>query len=289
MTCASDPRSDLPEARALARRHRLRADKRLGQHFLFDPALLARIAAAAKPFEGLRVVEVGAGPGGLTRALLAEGAEVIALELDPRCLAALHELEQAACGRLRVVRADAARTPLDSLAQGQRLVVVGNLPFHISTVLLAGWLRELEWIERMVLMFQKEVADRLLARPGSGTYGRLSVLVQRQCRIERLFELAPGAFHPPPKVRATVVRLHPRPDRLQPAELPALEQITRAAFGQRRKMLKTSLRTLGVAPEELLARAGVPANARAEELGCESFTALARAWAELSRRPAGAG
>ncbi len=289
MTCASDRTSELPEARALARRHRLRADKRFGQHFLFDPALLARIAAAAKPFEGLRVVEVGAGPGGLTRALLAAGAEVIAIELDRRCLAALGELAEAAPGRLQLLAADAARTPLAALAQDRRLVVVGNLPFHISTVLLARWLRELDAIERMVLMFQKEVADRLLARPGSGAYGRLTVLAQRQCRIERLFELAPGAFHPPPKVRATVLRFHPRADRLDPPQLAALEQVTRAAFGQRRKMLKTSLRALGMAPEELLARAGVAANARAEELGCESFTALARAWAELNRRRAGAG
>ncbi len=279
--------AEAPRPQDLARRHRLVADKRLGQHFLFDPAILDRIAAAAGPFGADPVLEVGPGPGGLTRALLERGAaELLAVERDPRCLAALTELEVAAGGRLRLIAADARQLDIAGIAAGRRLVIVANLPFNIGTELLLGWLHALDPVRRMVLMFQKEVAARLVAPPGSAAYGRLSVLASRLCRVERLFDLPPGAFTPPPRVHATVVRLTPREDRPPAALLAAIERVTRAAFGRRRKMLRSSLRTLGVDPVTLCEAAGVDPGRRAEELPIEAFERLARLVTNDGGRPA---
>lgn len=267
----------LPRPADLVRRYGLAADRRLGQHFLFDPAILARIAEAAAPFAGRATLEVGPGPGGLTRALLAAGADPLwAVERDRRCLAALAELVAAAGGRLRLLEADARRVRLADLDPDRPFVVVSNLPFNVGTELLLGWLGQLGRIARMVLMFQKEVADRLRAAPQSAAYGRLGILAQACCRVERLFDLPPGAFHPPPKVAASVVRLEPRADRPEPAVLRQLGQITGAAFGRRRKMLRSSLRGLGVRLEAWLEAAGVRPDARAEEVDVATWIALAR-------------
>ncbi len=275
-----------PRPRDLARRHGLTADKRLGQHFLFDPAILDRIAAAAEPLENSRVLEIGPGPGGLTEALLRRNVEdLVAVERDPRCLAALAELVEAAKGRLRLVAADARKVRPEEIAAGGRLIIVGNLPFNIATRLLLGWLRALDPVRHMVLMFQKEVAQRLVATSGSTHYGRLSVLTQRLCRVERLFDLPPGAFTPPPRVHASLVRLTPRTDRPPTALLARLEQVTRAAFGQRRKMLRSSLRALARDPRALCAAAGLEPSRRAEELTIEEFEALALALTRARAHP----
>lgn len=277
----------LPRPADLARRHGLVADRRLGQHFLFDPGVLARIAEAAAPFAGSATLEVGPGPGGLTRALLVAGADPLwAVERDPRCLRALAPLVEAAEGRLRPVEADARTVRLERLDPERPFVVVGNLPFNVGTELLLGWLDQLDRIVRMVLMFQKEVAERLLARPGTAAYGRLGVLVQACCRVERLFDLPPGAFHPPPRVAAGVVRLVPREDRPEPELRRRLERITRAAFGRRRKMLRSSLRPLGADIDAWLGAAGVSPTARAEEVEVETWLVLARSLPAFTRRPA---
>jgi 16S rRNA (adenine1518-N6/adenine1519-N6)-dimethyltransferase len=257
------------------RRERLWADKRLGQHFLLDPSILRRVAAAGE-IAGATVLEVGPGPGGLTKALLAERPDrVIAVERDPRFVAYLRQLEREAEGRLRLVAGDALEIDPCALAPGEQLRIVANLPYNVATPLLFAWLDRLDCIARMVLMFQKEVALRLTAAAGSAAYGRLAVMAQSLCRVERLFDLAPAAFTPPPKVASSVVRLTPRPDR-PPAELRhALADVTRAAFGQRRKMLRQSLRALGGDPASLLAAAGIAPTRRAEELSLGEFRRLA--------------
>ncbi len=273
-----DALARLPPLRETIRGAGLEPDKRLGQHFLLDPAILARIAAAAGPLPGRTVLEVGPGPGGLTRALLSAGAaEVVAVERDPRCVAALADLVRAAAGRLRLVEADALAFDPSGLAPPGALVVVANLPYNIGTELLLGWLHRAELFERLVLLFQKEVALRLVAPPGGAAYGRLSVSAQLVCRVERLFDLPPGVFFPPPKVASSLVRLVPRPDRPSGAELAAVERVTAAAFGQRRKMLRQSLKPLRPAPEALLAALGIQPTVRAERLAPETFLALARA------------
>ena len=257
------------------------ADKRLGQHFLLDPSILRRIAAAAGALEDAVVVEVGPGPGGLTQALLAAGAaRVVAVERDPRFVAHLGELAAAHPGRLELVEADALTFGLDRAA-GEGLVrIVANLPYNVATPLLFGWLDQLDRVERMVLMFQKEVALRLAAAVGGADYGRLAVMAQSLCRVERLFDLPPAAFTPPPKVSSAVVRLTPRPDRPAPALQRALAAVTQAAFGQRRKMLRQSLRRLWPDPLPPLAAAGIEPTRRAEELTLAQFQALAAHHAE---------
>lgn len=273
-----------PGVAAIIRRHGLRAEKRLGQHFLSDPSILARIAAGAAPFEGRLVVEVGPGPGGLTAALLAAGAEIVAIERDRRFLPPLAELAARYPGRLSVREADALTVDPVALAAGRPLLIVANLPYNIATELLTRWLERSDGIERLVLMFQKEVALRLDARPGTKDYGRLSVLTQWLCRVERLFDLAPGAFRPPPKVASSVVRLTPHVEPPAPHLRPLLSQITRAAFGQRRKMLRSSLRALVGDPGTLLADAGIEATRRAEELGIAEYERLAHALHALRLR-----
>jgi len=266
----------LPPLREVIASHGLDARKRLGQHFLLDLNLTRRIARAAAPLDQGLVIEVGPGPGGLTRALLLEGAaRVVAIEVDPRAIAILKELQAVADGRLDLVEADALKIDLASLGPAPRRIVA-NLPYNISTPLLIGWLRQADEIADMVLMFQKEVVDRLAAKPRTKAYGRLSVLAQHVCTVERLFDVAPSAFVPPPKVVSTVVQLRPRPDgRL--ADLRPLERVTAAAFGQRRKMLRSALSGAFANPVEVLERLGIPPTARAEELAVADFVRLAGA------------
>jgi 16S rRNA (adenine1518-N6/adenine1519-N6)-dimethyltransferase len=266
-----------PSLAATIRRHGLTADKRLGQHFLVDPAILARIAAAAEPLAGVTVVEVGAGPGGLTRALLATDAvRVVAVETDRRCVAALDELAAAAGGRLRVVAGDALALDRRELA-APPTAIVANLPYNIATELIVRWLRAPAGLVRLVLLVQREVAARLAAAPGTAAYGRLSVLAQWAARVEALFELPPGAFRPPPKVHSRVVRLTPHREPPVPVRLATLERVTAAAFGQRRKMLRSSLKSLGRDPAALCAAAGIAPARRAETLTLAEFAALADA------------
>lgn len=257
-------------------RHGLGARKSLGQHFLLDLNLTGRIARAAGDLSSGTTIEIGPGPGGLTRALLAAGAaRVIAIERDQRCLAALAEIAAAWPGRLEIVAGDALEIPVHELGTAPRRVCA-NLPYNIATPLLLGWLRHAPAFERLILMFQKEVADRLAAQPGTPGYGRLAVATQWRAQVRRLFDVDRRAFTPAPKVVSTVVELLPRATPLAPADPLLLERVTAAAFGQRRKMLRQSLRALGDAPA-LLAAAGIVPTRRAEELSIEEFCALARA------------
>jgi 16S rRNA (adenine1518-N6/adenine1519-N6)-dimethyltransferase len=268
--------------RVVIERFRLRADKRLGQHFLLDPQLLARIARAAGELRGRVVLEVGPGPGGLTRALLAAGADrVIAIERDRRCIAALSELAADTGGRLELIETDALQLDVAAL-DVDHIVAVANLPYNIGTPLLLKWLDRIALFDVLVLMFQREVAERLAAAPGSGAYGRLSVLVQWLCEVEIVMHLPGGAFVPPPQVASSLVRLTPRPQPLAPADKRALEIVLAAAFGQRRKMLRVSLKSLDVDAPQLLAAAQVPPTARAEEIDGEGFCRLARSYERLS-------
>jgi 16S rRNA (adenine1518-N6/adenine1519-N6)-dimethyltransferase len=273
----------LPPLRDVVREHGLLARKSLGQNFLYDLNLTARIARAAGPLDGRDVLEVGPGPGGLTRSLLAEGAgRVVAVERDPRCLPALAAIGARYPGRLEVVEADAMDLEPGSLLSGERPRIVSNLPYNVGTALLLRWLTVEAWPPTWTsatLMFQREVADRIVAdesRPAD--YGRLGVLCGWRTRARILFEVPPQAFVPPPKITSAVVLLEPRPDPL-PCSVRALEAVTRAAFGQRRKMLRQSLKGLGRDPAPLLASAGLDGTERAEEVPVATFVALARAFA----------
>jgi 16S rRNA (adenine1518-N6/adenine1519-N6)-dimethyltransferase len=271
----------LPPLRDVIARYGIIARKSLGQNFLLDLNLTGRIARAAGPLEYATVIEVGPGPGALTRALLAAGASrIIAIERDERCLAALGEIAAAHPGRVELVAGDALRLDPVELSDAPRKIVA-NLPYNIATPLLIGWLNRIGEYESLTLMFQREVAERLTAAPRSKSYGRLSVLVQWLAEPQILFDIPPRAFVPPPKVTSSVVRIVPRPKPLARAEKSTLERVTAAAFGQRRKMLRTSLKTLGIAIEPLLDHAGVAPTARAEELTVADFCALARAAEEM--------
>jgi 16S rRNA (adenine1518-N6/adenine1519-N6)-dimethyltransferase len=270
---------DLPPLRDVIRRHGLGAKKSLGQNFLLDLNLTGRIARAAGPLDGVDVVEIGPGPGGLTRALLAEGAHtLIAVERDARAIAALGEIAERYPGRLIIVEGDALEFgPAAYLGTGPARIVA-NLPYNIATALLVKWLT-IEpwppWFDRLVLMFQREVAERIVAPPGGKQYGRLSVLAGWRARAKILFDVHPSNFVPPPKVTSSVVELVPQPAPL-PCDRKLLERVTEAAFGQRRKMLRQSLKSLGD-PQALLAAASIDPTARAEEIPVEGFVALARA------------
>jgi 16S rRNA (adenine1518-N6/adenine1519-N6)-dimethyltransferase len=270
---------DLDPLREVIRRHDLRAKKSLGQNFLLDLNLTTRIARAAEPLESVTVVEIGPGPGGLTRALLALGARrVIAIERDERALAALAEIGERYPGRLDIVAGDALETDVPALLGPERARIVANLPYNIATALLVNWLTVEPWppwYEMMVLMFQREVAERIVAKPGSKSYGRLAVLAGWRAEAKILFDVAPSAFVPPPKVTSSVVRLTPRLEPLA-CDAHALQRVTEAAFGQRRKMLRQSLKSLGVDPLPLLEAAGIDPTARAEEISVEGFVDLAR-------------
>ena len=265
---------ELPPLREVIARYGLAARRGLGQHFLLDANLTARIVRQAGDLHGRHVVEVGPGPGGLTRALLAsEAASVTAVEIDPRAVAAIGELQADDGGRLRIVPADALKLDLATLVPAPRQIVA-NLPYNIASPLLVGWLRQAALWERFTLMFQEEVADRMAASPGTAAYGRLSVLAQWLCTTEFRLRVPPAAFVPPPKVWSAVVVLTPRPVQPEPALFSAMERATAAAFGQRRKMLRGSLKPLG--GEALLARAGIAGERRAETLTPAEFETLAR-------------
>ncbi len=269
----------LPPLRDVIAAHGLNALKSLGQNFLLDLNLTGRIARAAGPLDGVTVIEVGPGPGGLTRALLSEGAtRVIAIERDRRCIAALEEIAGHYPGRLEIIEGDALATDMAALATG-RVKIVANLPYNIATPLLIGWLQAEPWppfYESLTLMFQREVAERIVATPDDDAYGRLGVMAGWRAEAHILFDISPKAFTPPPKVTSSVVQLIPRPSPL-PASLKAVERVTAAAFGQRRKMLRQSLKTLGTDPLPLLAAAGIPETARAEEIDVAGFVRLANA------------
>jgi 16S rRNA (adenine1518-N6/adenine1519-N6)-dimethyltransferase len=267
----------LPPLREVIARHGIAAQKSLGQNFILDLNLTRRIARAAGRLDGATIVEIGPGPGGLTRALLAEGARrVVAIERDPRAIAALGEVAAHHPGRLQLVEGDALELDAAAFAEPPRKIVA-NLPYNIATALLLRWLDRIDQYESLTLMFQREVAERLVASPRQPAYGRLSVIVQWLTEPKILFDLPPSAFVPPPKVTSSVVRLTPRPEPLSPAAKPVLERVTAAAFGQRRKMLRSSLKTLGAPVDALIAAAGLSPTARAEELSVADFCALARA------------
>jgi 16S rRNA (adenine1518-N6/adenine1519-N6)-dimethyltransferase len=274
------PLDPLPPLREVIRRHGLTAKKSLGQNFLLDLNLTGRIARAAEPLEDVTVVEVGPGPGGLTRALLALGARrVIAIERDRRAIAALAEVAEHYPGRLDVIEGDALAFDPTPHLHGGKARVVANLPYNIATPLLIRWLTAKSWppwYDSLVLMFQREVAERIVAAPGSKTYGRLSVLAGWRAESRILFDIAPSAFVPPPKVTSSLVRLVPRRAPLA-CDRRMLERVTEAAFGQRRKMLRQSLKSLGGDPAALLAAAGIEPTERAEQIPVEGFVALARA------------
>ncbi|MEF2070983.1 16S rRNA (adenine(1518)-N(6)/adenine(1519)-N(6))-dimethyltransferase RsmA [Consotaella aegiceratis] len=267
---------DLPPLRAVMAEHGLEPKKALGQNFLLDLNLTFKIARQAQPFDGATVVEVGPGPGGLTRALLAAGAErVVAIEKDQRCRPALDAIAARYDGRLTLVDADALTVDLDSVAEGRPIKVVANLPYNVGTRLLLNWIAEPDWPPAwsdLTLMFQREVAERIVAAPGSSHYGRLGVLAGWRTQARILFDVPPQAFTPPPKVVSSVVRIEPRLSP-HPAPLAGLEAVTAAAFGQRRKMLRQSLKALG--GEALLDRAGIDPTRRAETLSVDEFCRLA--------------
>jgi len=276
--------ADLAPLRQVIARHGIGARRSLGQHFLLDLNLTQRIARAAGDLAGVTVIEIGPGPGGLTRALLAGGAgRIIAIERDERCAGALGELAAVYPGRLEVIMADALTVPAGRLGTPPRRIVA-NLPYNVATPLLLGWLADIAAFDRLILMFQKEVALRLTAAPGNRDYGRLSVIAQWLTEPKRLFDIPPQAFTPPPKVTSSVVELRPRPAPLA-ADRRTLERVTAAAFGQRRKMLRHSLRALGGDPAALLEAAGIVGTARAEELTIAEFCALAAALDARSPNP----
>ncbi len=272
---------DLPPLRDVIRRHDLAAKKSLGQNFLLDLNLTSKIARAAGPFDDTTFIEIGPGPGGLTRALLAQGAKrVIAIERDHRAMAALSEIAARYPGRLDAIEADAIAFDVRPLLNGAHARIVANLPYNIATVLLIGWLtpeRWPPWYDRLTLMFQREVAERIAAAPGSKSYGRLSVLAQWRTQPKILFDVPPTAFVPAPKVTSSVVEFIPRAQPLE-CDAVALQRVTEAAFGQRRKMLRQSLKSLGVEPRLLLDQAAIAETERAENVDVAGFVALTRAF-----------
>jgi 16S rRNA (adenine1518-N6/adenine1519-N6)-dimethyltransferase len=281
---------DLPPLRDVIREHSLSARKSLGQNFLLDLNLTARIARAAGPLEDSTVIEVGPGPGGLTRALLALGAKrVVAVERDERALAPLEAISQRYPGRLQVVCDDAQHFNPRELLAGERAKIVANLPYNIATQLLIDWLTVEPWppwYDMMVLMFQREVAERIVARENDDAYGRLAVLANWRAETKILFDISPAAFVPQPKVTSSVVRLVPRAKPLA-CDRRALERVAAAAFGQRRKMLRQSLKSLSVDPEKLAAAAHVEVTRRAETIPVSGFVAMARELEDIRSEKSG--
>jgi 16S rRNA (adenine1518-N6/adenine1519-N6)-dimethyltransferase len=277
---------DLPPLREVIRRHGLSARRSLGQNFLLDLNLTSRIARAAGPLAGVDVLEIGPGPGGLTRALLAQGAgRVIAVERDERALAALAEIAARYPGRLLIIADDALEFDVRPHLGSAPVRIVANLPFNIASALLVRWLT-IEpwppWYDRLILMFQREVAERIVAPPGGKSYGRLAVLAGWRSQARILFDVAASAFVPAPKITSSLVSLLPRMAPLA-CERDMLERVTEAAFGQRRKMLRQSLKSLGTDALALLAAAGIEPAARAEQVPIEGFVDLARALAAATR------
>jgi 16S rRNA (adenine1518-N6/adenine1519-N6)-dimethyltransferase len=275
---------DLPPLREVIRQHALSARKSLGQNFLLDLNLTARIARAAGPLDRAVIVEIGPGPGGLTRALLALGARrVIAVERDQRALGALAEISRHYPGRLEIICADAQAFDPRPLLGNDRAKIVANLPYNIATALLVDWL-SIEpwppWYDMMLLMFQREVAERIVARENDAAYGRLGVLANWRAETKILFDISPAAFVPQPKVTSSVVRLVPRREP-EPCDRKALEMVAAAAFGQRRKMLRQSLRSLPAEPARLGAAAAIDLTRRAETVPISGFVAMARELADI--------
>jgi 16S rRNA (adenine1518-N6/adenine1519-N6)-dimethyltransferase len=276
----------LPPLREVIATHHLTARKSLGQNFLLDLNLTRRIARAAGPLESTTIYEVGPGPGGLTRALLAEGAtHVIAIERDQRCIPALQDVATAFPHRLGIVAGDALEIDEPHLFRAEGVAipvrVAANLPYNLGTALLVKWLSAKDWPPwwlSLTLMFQREVAERIVAAPNTEHYGRLSVVSQWRTRARILFDVSSRAFTPPPKVTSSVVRIEPLGEPVAPSQLPDLEKVTAAAFGQRRKMLRQSLKSLLPQAETLIRAAGLEPTARAEELSVADFSALARAY-----------
>jgi 16S rRNA (adenine1518-N6/adenine1519-N6)-dimethyltransferase len=284
MTTA-DPIASLPALREAIKEAGLAAKKSLGQNFLLDLNITRRIARAAGPLEGVKVLEIGPGPGGLTRGLLLEGAAaVVAIERDERFRPILDQIEGRSQGRFFPLFMDALKTDYRMLAEetGVRRIAA-NLPYNIATPLIAGWLtaeRWPPWFDKLVVMVQQEVADRLVAEPGSGSYGRLAVLAQFRAKPKVLFSLPPSVFVPPPKVASALVEIVPVAAPADSVPVSHLERVTAAAFGQRRKMLRSSLAALGVDTASLLSRAGVDPSQRAERLTVADFIRLARCFTE---------
>jgi 16S rRNA (adenine1518-N6/adenine1519-N6)-dimethyltransferase len=273
--------------RDVIRQYELRAKKSLGQNFLLDLNLIDKIARAAGPLDNVNIVEIGPGPGSLTRALLAHGAKnVVAIEQDHRCVEALYPLVSQSNGRLTVIEGDAMKTdPRTYLGDGPARIVA-NLPYNIGTALLIDWVSEdgwPPWYDSLILMFQREVAERICASEGEEHYGRLAVLCGWRMQAEILFDIHPSAFVPPPKVTSSLVKLVPRKSPA-PCNLKMLERVTAAAFGQRRKMLRQSLRSLGTDPLPLLEEAGIEPTRRAEEIPVAGFVALANALAKVKAK-----
>jgi 16S rRNA (adenine1518-N6/adenine1519-N6)-dimethyltransferase len=282
--------SALPPLRDVIRQFDLRAKKSLGQNFLLDLNLIDRIARAAGPLENVTVVEIGPGPGGLTRALLAHGAkQIVAIEQDRRCIEALYSLVAQSGGRLKVVEGDAMEIDPHMHFEGSARIVA-NLPYNVGTALLIRWLT-LDpwppWYDSLVLMFQREVAERIVAHEGDEHYGRLAVLAGWRTQAEILFDINKSAFVPPPKVTSSLVKLVPRQSPA-PCDLKSLERVTASAFGQRRKMLRQSLRALGTDPLPLLTVAEIEPTRRAEEVPIAGFVALANALAKVEAGKEGA-
>ncbi|MDE1466219.1 16S rRNA (adenine(1518)-N(6)/adenine(1519)-N(6))-dimethyltransferase RsmA [Aurantiacibacter sp. D1-12] len=268
---------DLPPLREVIKAHGLSASKALGQNFLFDEQLLDRIAAIPGDLQGKAVLEIGPGPGGLTRALLRAGARVTAIERDSRCLPALAELEQIFPGQLRVVEDDALKVDHAEL-MGEPFAVIANLPYNVGTLLFTNWLSSSEWPPQwtsLTLMFQQEVAKRIVATPGTGEFGRLAVLAQWRSDARLAMKVHRSAFTPPPKVMSAIVHLEPA-DAPEGASMPTLARITEAAFGQRRKMLRQSLKSVQGALK-VLESLGIDATRRAETLSVDEFVSIARA------------
>jgi len=283
-----DAPDKLPPLREVIAAHGLTAKKSLGQNFLFDLNLTRRIARAAGANDSGTFYEVGPGPGGLTRALLAEGAaKVIAVERDERCIPALDEIARAYPGRLEIMQADALTLDERKLFKGESVRVAANLPYNVGTALLVKWLTSEVWPpfwQSLTLMFQREVAERIVAKPDTGAYGRLSVLAQWRAKPKILFDVARQAFTPPPKITSAIVRLEPLAEPVAPCEQRDLEKVTEAAFGQRRKMLRQSLKQIAPDAEALLTAAGIDPTRRAETLSIAEFAALARTY-RAKRQP----
>lgn len=269
---------DLPPLRQVIADHGLQATKALGQNFLLDRNITDKIARLAGELSEYTVIEIGPGPGGLTRSLLRAGAgQVLAIEFDPRAVAALQALAKVAAGRLTVLQADALSVDIRTLVpQGPRMIIA-NLPYNIATPLVVGWLKQIRddpiFVSRMLLMFQREVADRLTAPPGGKVYGRLGILAQWLCEVKRAYDLPGSAFTPPPKVASSVVSFRPRVLAHDSPTAQSMEAITAAAFGQRRKMLRSSLGDYA----RLLEQSGIPGDLRAEQLPVSDFVKLAQA------------
>jgi len=277
--------ASLPPLREVIAEHGLNAKKSLGQNFLFDMNLLGRIVRTAGPLEGYTVYEVGPGPGGLTRAILAAGAErLVAVEMDQRAWPILEDLNQRSGGRLEVIPGDAMKVDEAALLSGKPVRIIANLPYNVGTALLVRWLTTPAWPpfwSSLTLMFQKEVAERIVAKPGTSDYGRLAVLAQWRARPRIAFDVPRQAFTPPPKVTSAVVHIEPCVP-IADVPLKSLEAVTLAAFGQRRKMLRASLKSLGMDPAPILEAAGIPGDLRAEVLDVAAFCRLAAAHAELA-------